>query len=187
MQPNALRSAGFRRGLFTAVLAVTLLSPFRALAQDLEGHFGDWILMADDRMSLALTTDGGAAAFGLLCGPDCFIYIESAEPCSEGRDYPARIEAGSGAYELTMTCKRSDGGVLLTMPHDAPFMRLIDGQDSVRFTIPREDGKPSQFRFPLAGSAKAIGLALAARAYIKALDSPGLSRDAPPSDGQDRP
>ncbi|OWQ90643.1 hypothetical protein CDQ91_20115 [Sphingopyxis witflariensis] len=139
--------------------------------------------MADDRMSLALTTDGGAAAFGLLCGPDCFIYIESAEPCSEGQNYPARIEAGSEAYELTMTCKRSDGGALLTMPHDAPFMRLVDGQDSVRFTITHEDGKPSQFRFPLAGSAKAIGLALAARAYIIALDSPGLSRDAPPPDG----
>lgn len=137
--------------------------------------------MADDRMALALTTDGENTAFGLMCGPDCLVYIEAREPCIEGREYPARIEAGTSDYTVTLACKAEEGGPLLVMSYNERFARLIAGQKSVGFTVTREDGKLSVFRFPLAGSDKAIGLALAARSYIKLAGSPGLQRLAGPA------
>ena len=152
--------------------ALFLLSP--AAAQNLTGHFGDWILLADDTMALALTTDGDESAFGLVCGPDCQIYIESRASCVERREYPVTIGAGSGTYDARLTCKRVAAGLLLMMPMDERFLKLIAKQENVRFEIPREGGEERVFRFPLGGSEQAIGMALAARAYIKPVDTPGL-------------
>lgn len=153
--------------------ALFLISP--AAAQNLTGHFGDWILLADDTMALALTTDGDETAFGLVCGQDCHIYIENRTSCIEGREYPVTIGAGSETLDATLSCKRVDGGLLLSMPMDERFLTLIAKQDSVRFEIPRDGGEGRVFRFPLGGSEQAMGMALAARAYIKPVDTPGLA------------
>ncbi|MBA3941179.1 MAG: hypothetical protein C0520_08225 [Sphingopyxis sp.] len=154
-------------------VALFLISP--AAAQNLTSHCGDWILLADDTMALALTTDGDETAFGLVCGQDCRIYIENRTSCIEGREYPVTIGAGSGTLGATLACKRVDGGLLLTMPMEERFLTLIAKQDSVRFEIPREGGEAQVLRFPLGGSEQAMGMALAARAYIKPGDTPGLA------------
>lgn len=45
----------------------------------------------------------------------------------------------------------------------------------MRFTVLRGGEETSLFRFSLAGSEQAIGMALAARAYIEPLDATGLA------------
>lgn len=185
MQPIvANRSGKIARCAMVAALGAALLLQAAALSQDLTGNFGDWILMADDKMSLALTTDGEKTAFGLICTPACQIYIEGREACTEGRTYPVRIEAGSDGYAATMTCKATDGGPLLMMPHDDRFLALIARKESVAFAVTREKGEESRFRFPLAGGAKAMGLALAASAYIEPGGTGAVAdRPAPGSKG----
>ena len=158
-----------------AALSVVLFLISPAAAQNLTGHFGDWILLADDTMALALTTEGDETAFGLVCGQDCHIYIESRISCIEGRDYPVMIGAGSETLDAALACKRADGGLLLMMPMNERFLTLIAKQDSVRFEFPRDGEKGRIFRFPLGGSKQAIGMALAARAYIKPINTPGLA------------
>lgn len=151
------------------------LCPASLLAQNLTGHYDNWIVMADDTMALALTTDGEDTAFGLICGPECYFYIESRIACIEGRAYRAKIEAGSASRSALMTCKSANGGPLLVMPQDEQLLTLIAKQVDVRFAIIRDRGETSIFRFPLAGSGPAIGMALAARAYIKPLDAAGFT------------
>ncbi|WP_332819930.1 hypothetical protein [Sphingopyxis sp.] len=156
-----------------AGLLISALSPTLAVAQNLTGYYDNWILMADDTMSLALTTDDQEAAFGLVCGPECYFYIESRIGCVEGRDYPVAIETGTGGYAGVMTCKPADRELLLMMPQDERFLKLIAKQDHVRLTIDRNGGETSRFRFSLVGSEQAIGIALAARAYFKPPDAAG--------------
>jgi hypothetical protein len=150
-------------------------SPSFAVAQNLTGAYGNWIVMADDTMSLALTTDDQETAFGLVCGPECYFYIESRTSCTEGRDYIVEIAAGTGGYRAVMTCKPADKTLLLMMPQDERFLKLIAKQDLVSFAISRDDGETGRLRFSLAGSEQAVGLALAARAYIKTPGPPELT------------
>ncbi|WP_447932500.1 hypothetical protein [Sphingopyxis fribergensis] len=164
------------------MLVGALLLSMPAAAQNLLGDFGDWILMGDDTMSLALTTDGENIAFGLVCGPDCHIYIEPHEPCTEAQAYPVTFETGAGALQVTMTCTASEGDPLLVMDQDERFLPLIAKQERLRVTIAREGGRLSRFDFPLAGSEKAIGLALAASGFIVTpMDPAGLDRIAGPA------
>ena len=170
-----------RATLRAAVCAVLIaLYPSSLSAQNLTGHYDNWIVMADDSMALALTTDGEDTAFGLICGPQCSLFIESRIACVEGRDYRVTIEAGAASSAAAMTCKRADGGLLLVMPQDEQFLTLIASQDALSITIMRDGGVTSSYRFPLVGSEPAIGIALAARNFIKPLDAAGLAPDTGP-------
>lgn len=153
-------------------------SPSFAAAQNLTGSYGSWIVMADDTMSLALTTDDQETAFGLVCGPECYFYIESRVSCTEGRDYAVDIAAGPGGYRAVMTCKPADKTLLLMMPQDERLLNLIARQDLISFAIPRDDGETTRLRFSLVGSDQAVGLAMAARTYIKTPSPQGLAPTA---------
>ncbi len=165
-RPSRLSLRSCRRAAGAIMIAGAALFSTPAGAQNLLGDFGDWILMGDDTMSLALTTDSDNIAFGLVCGPDCHIYIEPHEPCIEARSYPVTLETGADTLMVTMTCTASQSEPLLVMDEDKKFLAMIAKQESLLVTITREDGRLSQFRFPLAGSELAIGLALAASHYI---------------------
>lgn len=173
----------FKQTFRSAIVAVAglfavALSPTHAVARNLTGYYDNWILMADDTMSLALTTDDEETAFGLVCGLECYFYIESRIPCVEGRDYSVVIEAGADGYTSVMTCKPADKELLLMMPQDERFLQLIAKQDNVRFTIASDGSEASLHRFSLAGSVQAIGIALAARTYFKPRDATRLVETA---------
>lgn len=165
-----------------AIAAAALLAPSLVRAQDLAGSFGDWILMADDTTTLALTTDGTDSAFGVICGPDCYVYIETRDSCIEGRAYPARIEAGGTGFSAMMECRFAEGERLLVMPLEERLLKLIAGKESLGIAVERDAGASSHYHFPLAGSAPAIGLALAARDYIRPGASSTLGALADPVD-----
>jgi len=158
-----------------AGLLALLLSPASVLAQNLSGNFGDWIILADTTMSLALTTDSDSHALGIVCGPECFVYVENEEPCLEAHIYSARLEAGGDSYSAKMECKPSASGPLLVMPLEDRLLAMIEDEERLAIAIRRDDGTPSLIYFPLAGSGPAIHLAMAMRPYLLAADAEGLA------------
>lgn len=167
----------FRRGgaSIAAILLALLLPPASLSAQNLTGSFDDWIVLADASMSLALTTDDSNHALGIVCGPDCFVYVESGEPCLEAHVYDARLKAGENSYSVQMQCNPSESGPLLVFPLDEHFLALIDHERMLAIAIRRDDGTSSLVQFPLAGSGPAIHLAMALRPYLRPTDAKGLS------------
>lgn len=168
--PYPARVLGFS-GLIAAAALAVLLDPAPATAQNLAGDFDDWIVMADGAMSLALTTDDNNRALGIVCGPDCFVYVEDEKPCVEGHIYSARLEAGGDNYSTPMECKPSESGPLLVMPLEDRLLRLIDKEETLGIAIERDEGPPGLVHFPLAGSGPAIDLALAMRPYLLPADT----------------
>lgn len=173
---GAIATTAFLRGicgrLAAIIIALALFPPSHVAAQGLSSTPGDWIVMADEAMSLALTTDDHGTALGVACGPDCILYIESDHRCADGRLHPVTIAAPTDIYGIEMACHLVGARYLLVVPPDARFLRLADAGGVVKFIVAEEDGRADIFRFSLAGSAEAIALVLATSQHV-----PGATAD----------
>lgn len=151
---------GSARLLPALALALMLHGPARG--QSVIGSHGDWVVLADEMMTLALTLGEAETAFGLVCGPECFFYIESDQPCADGLDYSTVAETTNGGRALTMTCRLVEGRYLLTAPSEDALLRALGECVAVKFVVPGEGGSPNLFRFSLDGGARAMAAAIAA-------------------------
>lgn len=172
---GAIATTAFLRGIcgrLAAIIALALFPPPHGAAQGLSSASGDWIVMADEAMSLALTTGDHDTALGVACGPDCILYIESDRRCADGHVYPVIIAAPTEIYGTEMACHLVGTRYLLVAPPDARFLRLADAGGVVKFVVAGEGGRADIFRFSLAGSAEAIALVLATSQHV-----PGATAD----------
>lgn len=130
-----------------------------ARAQDVETPHGDWMFGADANLAAASTTNGQGVMLGLVCSPNCVIYISSDMPCRADRDYDGSMESTAGNHPVRFTCQLVEGRfTLLASPTEA-FIDAAAHAETLTFRVTLDAGATA-FSFSLRGAYQAIYVAL---------------------------
>lgn len=148
-----------RKAAWLLLAGLLLAGTAPARAQEVTATYGDWVFGADSELAAASTANEDGQMLGLVCSPNCLLYISSEMPCREGAQYDGTMESTLGDQPTRFLCRLVEGRfALLATPTEA----LIDATrqaETLRFRVPLESGMTT-FRFSLNGAYRAIYAAL---------------------------
>lgn len=138
-------------------ILVFVLLAVSAGAQAAERQSKDWAWGVGDAGSIyAATTNSAGNFLGQYCYPSsggCYYVIKLNTRCEAGADYPALINAASGAVHASLRCTDKGGMVFKDFDQIDSIVRTAP---RIGVVVPMEDGAFTVSRFSLAGSTNAI-------------------------------
>ncbi|RVT92860.1 hypothetical protein [Sphingomonas crocodyli] len=113
---------------------------------------GDWVVTPSKKWAVASTKNPSGSAFGVMCGPVCFAFLNPQKACDKGASYPAMMNSKAGAVLLELKCDIVDGDHFLTMPLNDVLIDTFEMGGDVRFAIPTSTGTFNISKFSLIGA-----------------------------------
>lgn len=154
-RPHVLRWAV---GLISAS-ALCCVSP--AAAQDVAARAGDWDYGADGELAAASTRNDQGWLFGLVCSPDCLGFIESDQPCEQGRRYDAMMRSPGREDPVPLECRRLEGRFAMIFTPTLAFIETLQNGPQVTVSVRLQGATDTDFRFSLNGAYDAVYVTLA--------------------------
>jgi hypothetical protein len=143
-----------------SIALLSAVSAWPAHAQAQSGEFGDWVFGIDTALTAASTGAADGSRYGMVCGQNCLIYIESDRRCREGALYTGTSQSSARNFDVQWRCHHLEGRSVLTAVPNEDFMAVISQCAEVTFSVALEEEHPDVFRFSLGGAYEAISRAL---------------------------
>lgn len=161
--PSAKRSR-CRRAVSHALTVFGCLSAAAAApakAQDVMASAGDWQYGADSELAAASTRNDRGWLFGLACHPDCIGFVESDQPCEEGRRYDGVMSSPGREDPVPLECRHLERRFALLFTPTPAYIETLRNGPQVTISVRLQGSEPVDFRFSLNGAYDAIYVTLA--------------------------
>jgi hypothetical protein len=147
------------RTFFAVALALAMVQPVVAHAQDL--RYGAWEadLSNASVATEATTVNQSGSRFGFICVisiSQCTYYISAHTTCEPGSTSAVLINTDAGTLMSKITCTKLSGSYYNAIQDTADLHRAVTASNTIGIAIPMENGHFKVVRFSLAGANAAI-------------------------------